>query len=89
MYPANDPEAAAEVMAVERAWVQAHLSLDLGELERVMADDYLAVDQDGALVDLVPCETLSHPVETTFSHSGQHTLDLGWFQRTEIHVHTQ
>jgi hypothetical protein len=47
----NYESAIAELMAVEKAWVQAHLDLDLAVLEGIMADEYLAVGQGGELLD--------------------------------------
>jgi hypothetical protein len=40
-----------EVLATEKAWVQAHLDLDLKVLDRVLADEYLAVGSQGEIID--------------------------------------
>ena len=46
----NPPEPTAEVIAAERAWLAAHLQLDLAALERLMADEYVQVNDRGELV---------------------------------------
>lgn len=51
MQPSRDERAKAEIMATEQAWVQAHLDLDLERLERIMAQEYLAVGPGGELLD--------------------------------------
>jgi ketosteroid isomerase-like protein len=45
---AGDP--AAEVLAAEREWVEAHRRLDLAALDRLMADDYAQVQSDGRVI---------------------------------------
>lgn len=51
MQPSRDQKVIAEIMAAEGAWVQAHLDLDLVTLDRIMADEYLAVGSNGELID--------------------------------------
>jgi ketosteroid isomerase-like protein len=46
----GDPARAREVLAVERAWVEAHRALDLQVLADIMADDYTAVQPDGRVI---------------------------------------
>ena len=41
----------AEVLAAERAWVNAHRSLDLETLEAMMAEEYKAIQPDGSVID--------------------------------------
>jgi len=36
------------VLAVERRWVEAHRTLDLDELESIMAEDFTQIQDDGA-----------------------------------------
>jgi uncharacterized protein (TIGR02246 family) len=43
------PEVVAEVMAVERAWTQAHLQGDFTTLARLMAEDYVRIQPDGSV----------------------------------------
>ncbi len=45
----NDP-AVREVIAAERAWVQAHRDLDLQALEQLMAEEYLHIRADGSVI---------------------------------------
>src|SRR5215831_4352266 len=47
MYPAA---AASEVLLAERAWLEAHLRLDLLALEHLMADEFTQVGSSGALL---------------------------------------
>lgn len=46
---ADDP-AVREVIAAERAWVQAHRGLDLDALEGLMAEEYLHILPDGSVI---------------------------------------
>ena len=39
-----------EVIQAERAWVEAHLRLDVAALERLMADEYKHIQADGTVV---------------------------------------
>jgi ketosteroid isomerase-like protein len=39
------------VLAVERAWTQAHLHGDVETIARLMADDYLKIEADGSVSD--------------------------------------
>jgi ketosteroid isomerase-like protein len=43
-------EATLAVLAVERAWTQAHLAHDLATIERLMADDYAKIQPDGSVI---------------------------------------
>lgn len=43
--------AVADIIAAERAWVEAHRRLDHEALERLMADEYVAIWADGTVVD--------------------------------------
>lgn len=47
----EEPDAAAGVMATERAWVRAHLDLDLEAFDQIMDDEYLTVGSAGELID--------------------------------------
>ena len=40
-----------EVMAVERAWTNAHLHGDFETIARLMADDFLKIEADGSVSD--------------------------------------
>jgi ketosteroid isomerase-like protein len=51
MQSSADDHTVEEIMATEKAWVQAHLDLDLEALDRIMADEYLAVGASGELID--------------------------------------
>lgn len=44
----DDTEA---VLAVERAWTEAHLRGDVETIARLMADDYLKIESDGSVSD--------------------------------------
>lgn len=39
-----------EVIAAERAWVEAHRTLDLQALEALMADEYIHIQADGSVI---------------------------------------
>ncbi len=41
----------ASVVLSEKAWLQAHLALDVDTLDHLMADEYIQVDSRGRLVD--------------------------------------
>lgn len=41
----------AKVMAVERAWAEAHLHGDFETIARLMADDFLKIEADGSVSD--------------------------------------
>ena len=47
----TDEARIAEVLAAERAWVNAHRSLDLETLEAIMAEEYKAIQPDGRVLD--------------------------------------
>jgi ketosteroid isomerase-like protein len=38
-----------EILAVERAWTEAHLQGDVAAIEQLMADDYIRIQPDGSL----------------------------------------
>ena len=38
-----------EVLSVERRWVDAHRSLNLDEIDAILADDYVQIQQDGTV----------------------------------------
>lgn len=40
----------ADVIAAERAWVEAHRTLDVGKLASLMADDYACIWDNGRVV---------------------------------------
>jgi ketosteroid isomerase-like protein len=44
-------EAAAEVLAAEQAWTDAHRRGDVAAIARLMADDYVKIQPDGTVVD--------------------------------------
>src|SRR5262245_23455580 len=46
----NDEEKIQQVIQAERAWLHAHLSLDLALLDCLMADEYTQVNSRGGLV---------------------------------------
>jgi ketosteroid isomerase-like protein len=48
---ASNTDAVQELLAVERAWTQAHLAGDRTTLERLMAEDYIKIQPDGTVVD--------------------------------------
>jgi ketosteroid isomerase-like protein len=43
-------DVAAEVLAVEQAWVDAHLRGDVATIVRLMADDYVKIQPDGSVI---------------------------------------
>jgi ketosteroid isomerase-like protein len=43
-------ETAAEVLATERAWTEAHLRGDVATIARLMAPDYTKIQPDGSVV---------------------------------------
>jgi len=45
------PSAVEEVLGAERDWLSAHLRLDVTALDRLMAPDYVQIDDSGGLVD--------------------------------------
>ena len=40
-----------EVMNVENAWVEAHRTLDIDTIDRIMADDYQKIQSDGTVIN--------------------------------------
>lgn len=42
-------DATVEVLAVERAWTEAHRQGDFAALAQIMADDYLRIETDGSV----------------------------------------
>lgn len=44
-------DAIQEVLAVERAWTDAHLRGDVATIARLMAEDYIKIEQDGSVSD--------------------------------------
>ena len=43
-------EAIREVLAVERAWVQAHRDLDLAVIDDILAEDYFQIQSGGTII---------------------------------------
>jgi ketosteroid isomerase-like protein len=43
-------DAAREVLAVERAWTEAHLRGDVATLARLMAEEYAKIEPDGSVI---------------------------------------
>lgn len=39
-----------EILAAEQAWLKAHLELDIGAIERLMAQDYVQIDSKGEVI---------------------------------------
>ena len=48
--PELDNRLAAEVIEVERRWVKAHLELDIEAIEKILAEDYVQIRADGAVI---------------------------------------
>jgi ketosteroid isomerase-like protein len=44
-------DVAAEVLAVEQAWTEAHRRGDVAAIARLMTDDYVKIQPNGAVVD--------------------------------------
>lgn len=80
--PSNSDESTlAELVAVEKAWIQAHLDLDLAVLEGIMADEYLAVGQGG--------ELLNRKQTIDSCTSGQRHWDVAEGSDYIVHVYDQ
>jgi ketosteroid isomerase-like protein len=43
-------DVAAEVLAVERAWTEAHLQGDVATIARLMGHDYVKIQPDGSMI---------------------------------------
>lgn len=44
-----DPE--SQILEVERRWAQAHLDLDLGAIDDILAENYRKIAPDGRVID--------------------------------------
>jgi ketosteroid isomerase-like protein len=43
-------DSAAEILAVERAWTEAHLQGDVATIARLMGHDYVKIQPDGSVI---------------------------------------
>ncbi len=48
--PKSDSHVIEQVIQVEKRWVQAHRDLDLAIIEEILAEDYVQIRSDGAVI---------------------------------------
>lgn len=75
----------AEIIAAERAWVEAHRHLNLDALEWLMADDYVAIWEDGAVVDK-EAELAAYRIERHWEMVESDEYDVRVFGETAVLV---
>ena len=75
----SETAAVADILEVERCWVQAHRDLDLATLEEILDDEYLQIRSDGSL--------MGKPEALESYRSGKRTWDLARSDDYRISIH--
>lgn len=77
---------AAEVLAVERAWTEAHLHGDFAALAQIMADDYLRIETDGSVRDKAAVLAAYQPETRHWEYAAGDEYDVRVYGDTAVIV---
>lgn len=74
----SDTSAIDEVIRVEHRWAQAHRDLDLATIEEILAEDYVQIRADGAVIGKAEAmqSYRSGKRRWDYAHSDQHHVRL-------------
>lgn len=79
-------DAIAEVLAVERAWTEAHLHGNFAVLKQIMADDYLRIDTDGSVRNKAAVLAAYQPEDRHWEYAQGDEYDVRIYGDTAIVV---